>query len=359
MHETYMKRAISEALKGKGQTFTNPLVGAVIVKDEEIVAVGSHMAYGQPHAEKNAIDSCSSPEKLIDSTIYVTLEPCHHYGKQPPCTTAILQSGIKKVVIGQLDPNPLVSGKGKAFLESQGVAVITGVLEKEVREINRYYNTYHEEQRPFVALKQATTLDGKIALAGQRTRITGEAALRRVRQERSDYQAILIGSRTALIDNPTLRTEAAFPTYRVVLDRKGETLKQQLTLFEDTSSPVLVFTTKKVQSVFSNHVNIITTPSLTLSFVMKELYRRKIQSVYVEGGSSIHDAFLADGYWDQVITYLSPKLIGGNGTASFASSREVNQMFALTEVTVEPVGEELRIVGRRQENVYRTHSRKG
>ncbi|EQC80649.1 riboflavin biosynthesis protein RibD [Enterococcus sp. HSIEG1] len=96
MHETYMKRAISEALKGKGQTFTNPLVGAVIVKDEEIVAVGSHMAYGQPHAEKNAIDSCSSPEKLIDSTIYVTLEPCHHYGKQPPCTTAILQSGIKK-----------------------------------------------------------------------------------------------------------------------------------------------------------------------------------------------------------------------------------------------------------------------
>ena len=318
MHETYMKRAISEALKGKGQTFTNPLVGAVIVKDEEIVAVGSHMAYGQPHAEKNAIDSCSSPEKLIDSTIYVTLEPCHHYGKQPPCTTAILQSGIKKVVIGQLDPNPLVSGKGKAFLESQGVAVITGVLEKEVREINRHYNTYHEEQRPFVALKQATTLDGKIALAGQRTRITGEAAL-----------------------------------------RKGETLKQQLTLFEDTSSPVLVFTTKKVQSVFSNHVNIITTPSLTLSFVMKELYRRKIQSVYVEGGSSIHDAFLADGYWDQVITYLSPKLIGGNGTASFASSREVNQMFALTEVTVEPVGEELRIVGRRQENVYRTHSRKG
>ena len=335
MHETYMKRAISEALKGKGQTFTNPLVGAVIVKDEEIVAVGSHMAYGQPHAEKNAIDSCSSPENLIDST------------------------GIKKVVIGQLDPNPLVSGKGKAFLESQGVAVITGVLEKEVREINRHYNTYHEEQRPFVALKQATTLDGKIALAGQRTRITGEAALRRVRQERSDYQAILIGSRTALIDNPTLRTEAAFPTYRVVLDRKGETLKQQLTLFEDTSSPVLVFTTKKVQSVFSNHVNIITTPSLTLSFVMKELYRRKIQSVYVEGGSSIHDAFLADGYWDQVITYLSPKLIGGNGTASFASSREVNQMFALTEVTVEPVGEELRIVGRRQENVYRTHSRKG
>ncbi len=134
------------------------------------------------------------------------------------------------MVIGQLDPNPLVSGKGKAFLESQGIAVITGVLEKEVREINRHYNTYHEEQRPFVALKQATTLDGKIALAGQRTRITGEAALRRVRQERSDYQAILIGSRTALIDNPTLRTEAAFPTYRVVLDRKGETLKQQLTL---------------------------------------------------------------------------------------------------------------------------------
>ena len=283
MHETYMKRAISAALKGKGQTFTNPLVGAVIVKEEEIVAVGSHMDYGPPHAEKNAIDSCSSPEKLIDSTIYVTLEPCHHYGKQPPCTAAILQSGIKKVVIGQLDPNPLVSGKGKAFLEAQGIAVITGVLEKEVREINRHYNTYHEELRPFVALKQATTLDGKIALAGQRTRITGEAALRRARQERSDYQAILIGSRTALIDNPTLRTEAAFPPYRVVLDRKGETLKQQLALFEDASSPVLVFTTKKVQTVFSNHLKIINPPSLTLTYISKEFNRLKIQSYYVYG----------------------------------------------------------------------------
>lgn len=359
MHETYMKRAISEALKGKGQTFTNPLVGAVIVKDEEIVAAGSHMAYGQPHAEKNAIDSCSSPEKLIDSTIYVTLEPCHHYGKQPPCTKAILQSGIKKVVIGQLDPNPLVSGKGKAFLESQGIEVITGVLEKEVRGINRHYNTYHERQRPFITLKQATTLDGKIALAGQRTRITGEAALRRVREERSNYQAILIGSRTALIDNPTLRTEATFPPCRVILDRKGETLRTQLALFDDPSSPVLVFTTKHNQTALPDHVEIITTPSLTLSFVMKELYRRKIQSVYVEGGSSIHDAFLASGYWDQIVTYLSPTIIGGNGTASFASDREVSHMITLGEVTVEEVGEDLRIVGRRKEDVYRTHSRKG
>ncbi|MGL9814027.1 riboflavin biosynthesis protein RibD [Enterococcus sp. DIV0098] len=131
MHEKFMRLAIKEALKGKRKTFTNPLVGAVIVKDDQAIARGAHLTYGQPHAEKNAITLCETPEKLLNSTLYVTLEPCHHHGKQPPCTQAILESGIKRVVIGQLDPNPLVAGMGKQFLEDQGIEVIVGILEKD------------------------------------------------------------------------------------------------------------------------------------------------------------------------------------------------------------------------------------
>ena len=350
MHETFMRLAIKEAWKGKGKTFTNPLVGAVIVKDDQVIAKGAHLAYGQPHAEKNALTSCETPEKLLNSTLYVTLEPCHHYGKQPPCTQAILESGIKRVVIGQLDPNPLVAGKGKQYLEEQGLEVITGVLEEEVRRLNRHYNFYHEQQRPFITLKQAMTLDGKIALAGQRTPLTGEEAWKRVRKERGDYQAILIGSQTALIDNPILGTtdEDNFPPYRVVLDRKGEVLAhKELALFQADSSPVLIFTERDDEIHLPEHVEVIRNQVLSLSFVVAELTKRNIQSLYVEGGAAIHDAFLASGYWDELVTYLVPKIIGGNGTASFTGTRLVEQVTALSGVSIEQLGLDIRIVGRR------------
>lgn len=350
MHETFMRLAIKEALKGKGKTFTNPVVGAVIVKDDQVIAKGAHLAYGQPHAEKNALTSCETPEKLLNSTLYVTLEPCHHYGKQPPCTQAILESGIKRVVIGQLDPNPLVAGKGKQYLEEQGLEVITGILEEEVRSLNRHYNFYHEQQRPFITLKQAMTLDGKIALAGQRTPLTGEEAWNRVRKERGDYQGILIGSQTALIDNPILGTtdEDNFPPYRVVLDRKGEVLAhKELALFQADSSPVLIFTERDDEIQLPEHVEVIRNQVLSLSFVVTELTKRNIQSLYVEGGAAIHDAFLASGYWDELVTYLAPKIIGGNGTASFTGTRLVEQVTALSDISIEQLGSDVRIAGRR------------
>ena len=350
MHETYMSLAIQEALKGAGKTFTNPLVGAVIVSENQVIAIGSHLTYGQPHAERNAIASCKTPEKLFNSTIYVTLEPCHHYGKQPPCTKAIVESGIKRVVIGQLDPNPLVAGQGKHFLEEHGIEVISGVMTKEVQALNSFYNFFYEHQRPYITLKQAISLDGKIALDGKRTPITGEAAVKKVHEERGDYQAILVGSQTVLTDNPTLKTtkDVLFPPLRVILDRKGRTLNHpELKLFQEDGGSVVIFTEQTTAPQSPKWVEVVSLPEVTIDRVITELEQRGIQSLYVEGGAKIHDAFLASGLWDEVITYMAPKLIGGNSTASFSSERTVRSVTDLKNITVESIGEDLRISGRR------------
>lgn len=350
MHETYMRLALQEALKGAGKTFTNPLVGAVIVSNHQIIAAGSHLVYGQPHAEMNAILSCITPEKLFNSTIYVTLEPCHHYGKQPPCTKAILDSGIKRVVIGQLDPNPLVAGKGKQFLEEQGIEVISDVLMKEVRQLNPFYNFFYEQQRPYITLKQAVSLDGKIALAGQRTSLTNEEVSKKVHDERGDYQAILVGSQTLLTDNPNLDTtkDVLVPPLRIILDRKGRTLEHsELTLFQEEKGQILIFTETKSTAKMPKWVEVLSLPKVTIEPVIRELTQRGIQSVYVEGGAQIHDAFLASGLWDELITYVAPKLIGGNSTPSFSSNRLVDSVTKLNDLTVETIGGNLRIVGRR------------
>lgn len=204
MHKKYMAQAIAEAKKGFRQTYTNPLVGAVIVKNGRVISRGAHLQYGHEHAEKNAILHCEVPEELADSSLYVTLEPCYNTGKQPPCTQAIVEAGIKKVVVGQLDPNPLVAGKGLEFLKSQGIEVVTQVLENEARALNPHYNFYHEHKRPYVVLKQAVSLDGKIAVLGKQTALTDDETNRFVHDERDDYQAILVGADTVLIDNPQL-----------------------------------------------------------------------------------------------------------------------------------------------------------
>lgn len=352
MDKKYMRLAIQEAKKGQGQTFTNPLVGAVIVKDARVLAKGAHLAYGQNHAERNAIKWCQSSEELFHSTMYVTLEPCNHFGKQPPCAQLIVDSGIKKVVVGQLDPNPLVAGQGCAFLEKNGVEVVVGVAMEEVCALNTFYNFFYENQRPYVALKQALTLDGRVALSRQQqTMITGQETWQQVRKERGDYQAILVGSQTVLADNPTLLTFHAnkFPPIRLVLDRRGRVFEQEdLHLFQDTTAQVWVFTEKAQSRQLPKHVEQIYLPEVTIAHVLAELTKRKIQSIYVEGGPTIHDAFLASGLWDELITYLSPKVIGGNSPVSFGSQRRASQITPLSEVTCEKYGEDFRIRGRRK-----------
>jgi diaminohydroxyphosphoribosylaminopyrimidine deaminase/5-amino-6-(5-phosphoribosylamino)uracil reductase len=350
LHETFMRAAIQEAEKGKGSTFTNPLVGAVIVHQEEIIATGAHLRYGEAHAEKNAISSCKTPEKLSNSTLYVTLEPCSHFGKQPPCANAIIESGIKKVVVGQLDPNPLVSGRGKALLEQHGIEVITDILEEEVRQVNPFYNFYFENKRPFITLKQAVSLDGKIALHQQRTPLTGQKANEKVREERGAYQAILVGSQTVLTDDPLLlpAEKRAFLPYRVVLDRRGRLFEhKELKIFQEKTSPVLIFTEKNVKERLSNNSEVIFQAKVTIDSVIEELTKRGVQSVYVEGGGAIHDAFLSSGCWDQLITYMAPKILGGNSTPGFSSSRIVEKTTSLKNIQIETLGNDIRIAGRK------------
>ncbi|MGT2960871.1 bifunctional diaminohydroxyphosphoribosylaminopyrimidine deaminase/5-amino-6-(5-phosphoribosylamino)uracil reductase RibD [Streptococcus caballi] len=350
MHETYMAQAIAEARNGFRQTYTNPLVGAIIVKNNRVIARGAHLQYGHEHAEKNAILHCKVPEELANSTLYVTLEPCHHTGKQPPCTQAIVEAGIKKVVVGQLDPNPLVAGKGLAFLKSQGIEVIAGILEKEARVLNPHYNFYYEHQRPYVVLKQAVSLDGKIAVLGKRTALTDDETNRFVHDERDNYQAILVGADTVLIDNPRLlgMGTSLYPPVRVILDEAGRIFdKRELQIFTDGSAPIFIFSNRKISDLPS-HVKVIDLPEFSIANILQALYEKKIQSVYVEGGAQVHDAFLESSLWDEMISYVTPKVIGGNGRAAISSSRQVDQTQDLAEFSVQTIGNNVRLSAKRR-----------
>ena len=349
MDTYFMNLALLEAKRGAKYTHTNPLVGAIIVKDNKIIARGSHLRYGCEHAEKNAISTCKTPEKLFNSTLYVTLEPCNHKGKQPPCTDSIIKMGISKVVVAQLDPNPIVSGKGIKYLQDNGIEVVTGILEREAYFLNYAYNLFHTEKRPYVALKQATSLDGKLAFTNERTQITGKEVYDFVRNERDNYQAILVGAKTVLIDNPTLlgSNTSLFPPKRIILDAEGSIFEQSnLNLFKDSSSEVIVFSKFNYNNLPS-HVTIITPEEFSIKEILSEIAKLGIQSVYVEGGPCIHDQFLASGCWDEVITYISPILLGGNNTSSFTSNRITSEKIQLHDTNVTKLGNDIRISGRR------------
>lgn len=350
MDNYYMSQAIAEAKKGFRQTYTNPLVGAVIVKDNHVIARGAHLQYGHEHAEKNAILHCQTPEELVDSTLYVTLEPCHHRGKQPPCTQTILAAGIKKVVVGQLDPNPLVAGKGLVFLKEEGIEVVTGVLEEEARGLNSHYNFYYENQRPYMVLKQAVSLDGKIAVLGKRTALTDAETNRFVHDERDDYQSILVGADTVLIDKPRLlgAGTSLYPIVRVILDEAGRVFERRdLQIFTDDSAPILIFSKHKVTDLPS-HVKVIDLPEFSIANILRVLYDEKIQSVYVEGGAAVHDAFLNSGLWDEIISYVTPKLIGGNGKAAISSFRLVEEVLELQDFSCQKIGNTIRLSAKRR-----------
>ena len=217
--EAFMRLALSLAEKGMGRTSPNPMVGAVIVKDGRIIGQGYHEAYGGLHAERNALLSCSESPEGAD--LYVTLEPCCHYGKQPPCTQAILAAGIRRVAVGCTDPNPLVAGKGIALLSSRGIQVTEPVLEEECRKLNRIFFHYIRTKRPFVVLKSAMTLDGKIACAtGDSRWVTGETARAQVHRMRGRYRGIMVGIGTVLADDPMLncRVEGGVDPVRIICD---------------------------------------------------------------------------------------------------------------------------------------------
>lgn len=316
--EKYIRRCLQLAVKGKGYTMPNPLVGAVIVDNGEIIGEGYHKRYGDSHAEVNAINSVVDRSRLKTSTIYVSLEPCAHYGKTPPCADLIIRSGIPKVVVAIVDSNPSVSGRGIKMMEDAGVEVVIGVLEKEAYDINKRFFVNQNYKRPYIILKWAQSADGFIDRVrelgdGQSAiRLSNEISSAFVHKLRTEVQGIIVGTNTALMDNPKLTSRNWYgnnPT-RIVIDREGK-LPSGISLFDGEVETILFcesfssdFADKRVKSLkIDFSVNII--PQ-----ILQHLYEEDIYSILVEGGSSLLSSFIEGGYWDEAYVEVAPIKIG-------------------------------------------------
>lgn len=319
----YMSRALELAQKGIGYTNPNPLVGAVIVKNGKIIGEGYHQLYGGPHAEVNAFKNAI--EDVAGATMYVTLEPCSHYGKTPPCANAIVEKKIDKVVISVNDPNPLVAGKGIELLRNNGIEVVTGVLEEEGRKLNEIFLKYITSKLPFCILKTAMTLDGKIAThIGDSKWITNERSREFVHKLRHRVSGIMVGIGTILADNPMLNTrlkdgEGSDP-HKIIVDSKAQMpLDARVLNMQSKASTIVAVTEqadkKRIELLKDRGAEIILTPlkdgKVDLNFLMKELGRRKIDSVLLEGGGTLNYSALEEGIVDKVYSFIAPKIIGG------------------------------------------------
>lgn len=315
--EFYMRRCFELAKKGLGNVAPNPMVGAVIVHNDKIIGEGYHRKYGEAHAEVNAVNSVKDKSLLKDSTIYVSLEPCSHWGKTPPCAKLLVESQFKRVVISNFDPFPEVSGRGIKMLRDAGIEVVTGVLEKEGYEINKRFFTFHTKHRPYIILKWAQSNDGFIAgKGGKQVMISTEETRRTVHRWRSEEMGILVGSNTAILDNPSLTVRywhGKNPT-RIVLDRELRVPKENKVF--DKSAPTLLFTTKEATG-YPENVKIIKMNTCQQQFdieeVMTELYNQKIQSVIVEGGKQILESFLKLHLYDELRIETNKNLMIGEG----------------------------------------------
>lgn len=324
MTEKYMKRAIELAKQGRGRVNPNPLVGAVIVKDDRILAEGYHARYGDLHAERHAFSRLT--ENAAGAEMYVTLEPCCHYGKQPPCTEAIIEHGISKVYVGSDDPNDLVAGKGIARLREAGIAVETHVLQEECDALNPVFFHFIRKQTPYVVMKYAMTLDGKIACeTGASKWVTGEKAREHVQETRNWLTAIMVGVQTVLQDNPrlTCRLPEGRNPIRIVCDSHLRIPKDCDLVQRAKEIPLLVATLKEsldlpqADILRDKGVDFIPAASLDgridLQDLMGILGSRKIDSVLLEGGGTLNESALRAGIVNRVQVYLAPKLFGGSG----------------------------------------------
>jgi diaminohydroxyphosphoribosylaminopyrimidine deaminase / 5-amino-6-(5-phosphoribosylamino)uracil reductase len=313
VNEKYMKRCIELAGLGAGSVAPNPMVGCVVVCRGIIIGEGFHQKYGGAHAEVNAINAVEHPELLKESTLYVSLEPCAHHGLTPPCSDLIVEKQIPRVVFGTTDPFSEVAGKGIEKLRKAGIEVEVGILEKECRELNKRFFTFHEKKRPYVILKWAQTLDGFIDIDrmpgsfGEPTWITGDLALRLVHKIRSEEGAILVGTNTAEKDNPslTVRQWAGKNPVRAVLD-KNLRLSPALNLF-DGNSKTLVFNAKKNEITVENDWIKIDFEQEIAAQILEILFHRKIISVVVEGGKQLLESFIRQSLWDEAQVFIGNK----------------------------------------------------
>jgi len=360
--EKFMKLALRQARKGLGKTSPNPAVGAVIVMGDEILAKGYHQKAGGAHAEIDALEKLGS--RAPGCTMYVTLEPCNHYGKTPPCTEAILKSGIKRVVIGMKDPNPGVRGGGAAYLASKGVEVVTGILADECRRFYEAYVKFVESSTPFVTLKSALTLDGWTATStGHSQWITSEGSRRLVHTMRAESDGIMVGVGTVLTDDPSLTARRGGrpgpgPT-RIVVDSRLRT-PMKAKVFEDLSfSPTVVVVGEKTEkprkmaTLEDRGIRLIrcpTTPDgrIDLRALMDILGEMDIMSLLVEGGARIAGSLFRAGLVDKVHIFLAPKLLlGGDGVPMAAGPgvARMDEALPLRDIEIKRVEQDIMLTG--------------
>ena len=358
----YMRLALREAKKGIGKTSPNPCVGAIVVKNNKVVGKGHHKRAGTPHAEIHALKEAGKRAK--SATLYVTLEPCNHTGRTPPCTEAVLKAGISRVVIGMLDPNPGVAGGGAETLASKGVAVSSDILENECREINLPFIKHTTTGLPWVIMKAGMSIDGRIAAAsGQSTQITGESSLRYVHVLRNQVDAILIGIGTALVDDPSLTTRlhhrrgSGNDPLRVVLDAELHLPESATMLQQESSAPTWIFCARgadkrKRRKLERAGAVVKTVPvsskgMLDLKTVLTVLGQAHITTVLVEGGSKVHGSFLQANLADQILLFVAPVFLGDQGVplASFSGKKKTD-MSQLKIMSTRRYGEDVLIDGR-------------
>jgi diaminohydroxyphosphoribosylaminopyrimidine deaminase/5-amino-6-(5-phosphoribosylamino)uracil reductase len=343
LHEIYMQRCLELAALGAGSVSPNPMVGAVIVHDDKIIGEGYHQKYGEAHAEVNAVKMVTDKydnhaELLKKSIIYVSLEPCAHYGKTPPCADLIIKHQIPKVVVGCRDPFPQVDGKGIEKLQAAGIEVTMGVLEKECQWLNRRFFTRVQKQRPYIILKWAQTADGFFAPAdGTQYWITCPEARKLVHQWRAEEDAILVGKNTVLADNPWLNVryaEGKSPK-RVVIDRRLE-LNKTLNVF-DQSVETLIFNAVKTDIDGKNkYIALEDFDRFVPQYILFQLYLQDIQSVIIEGGAHTLNSFISAGLWDEARIFTGPSVlndgvkapvVGGTNAGEYAVGANSLQIF--------------------------------
>ena len=302
-----MQRAHDLALNGAGMVSPNPLVGCVIVKDDKIIGEGWHRKFGEPHAEVNAVNSVADKGQLEGSTVFVNLEPCSHHGKTPPCADMLVQHRVGKVVVSNIDPNPLVRGKGIKKLREAGINVLTGILENEGRSLNRRFFTANEKRRPYIILKWAQTSNGYIAGGSNDPRwISNSLSRRLVHKWRTEEDAVLVGYRTALADNPRLnvRDWSGRDPMRVVIDR-DLSLPPTLHLFDNSQRTMIINVTKDEER--GNTICLKVGNDDFVNNVLRGLYTRDIHSVLIEGGTATLSSFISANMWDEARVFESPQ----------------------------------------------------
>jgi diaminohydroxyphosphoribosylaminopyrimidine deaminase/5-amino-6-(5-phosphoribosylamino)uracil reductase len=353
----YMKLAISLAQATTGQTSPNPCVGAVLVKNSELISTGVHTKAGTPHAEVRAIQQAG--EEARESTLYVTLEPCSHYGKTPPCADLIIGSGIKKVFVATLDPNPLVAGKGIEKLMRAGIEVETDLCKEDATKLNEKFFHFIQTNTPFVTLKGAVSFDGKTAAkTGDSKWITSPEARKDVHQLRHEHDGILVGINTIIKDNPLLTTrrpQGGKNPIRIILDTN---LRIPLTanVVQDRSSQTIIFTGKNFDPKRANElkgvgIEIISFDSEQISVkeVLKILGNKNVMSLLVEGGSEVHASFIKEEAFQEMIIYMAPKIIGGSSAVPLIGGEGyefVKNAKALVFTSIEHCGPDLKITAK-------------